>query len=242
MFLPNPTEVVNEAFDQDKKEEKIVLASDPEKPMVGLAFKLTKDKYGQLTYFRIYQGSIKTGDTIINTSAGQHIPRLRVPECIMDGHYEWAGKGFAGGDIQHQMHMYEYPAPGYPKIKMLWKYGGPWIGTMTATNRYARMYTDPSLEFVVSQSIWFEGEVPFADIILPACTNFERWDISEFANCGGYIADNYIQTNHRVIVFQKKCIEPLGESKSDYDIFAAVCARMGGRRGARTGTRRPARP
>ena len=125
----------------------------------------------------------------INTAAGQHIPRLRVPECIMDGEYKWAGKGFAGGDIQHQMHMYEYPAAGYPKIKMLWKYGGPWIGTMTATNRYARMYTDPGLEFVVSQSIWFEGEVPFADIILPACTNFERWDISEFANCSGYIPD-----------------------------------------------------
>jgi len=31
----------------------------------------------------------------------------------------------------------------------------------------------------VSQSIWFEGEAKFADIILPACTNFERWDISE---------------------------------------------------------------
>ena len=68
---------------------------------------------------------------------------------------------------------------------------GPLIGTMTDTNRYAQMYTHPSLEFVVSQSIWFEGEVPFADVILPACTNFERWDISEFANCSGYIPDNY---------------------------------------------------
>ena len=82
----------------------------------------------------------------------------------MDGKFEWSGKGFCGQDIQHQIHQYEYPAPGYPKIHMLWKYGGPWIGTMTATNRYAKMYTDPSLEFVVSQSIWFEGEVPFADV------------------------------------------------------------------------------
>ena len=97
---------------------------------------------------------------------------------------------------------------------MLWKYGGPWIGTMTATNRYAKMYAHPSLEFVVSQSIWFEGEVPFADIILPACTNFERWDISEFANCSGYIPDTYGQCNHRVISLQAKCIEPVGESPS----------------------------
>ena len=37
------------------------------------------------------------------------------------------------------------------------------------------------LEFVVNQSIWFEGEAKFADVILPACTNFERVDISEWA-------------------------------------------------------------
>ena len=145
----------------------------------------------------------------------------------MDGEFQWAGKGFAGGDIQHQMHQYQYPAPGYPRIKMLWKYGGPWIGTMTATNRYAKMYADPSLEFVVSQSIWFEGEVPFADIILPACTNFERWDISEFANCSGYIPDTYGQCNHRVISLQAKCIEPVGESKSDYEIYAMIAEKLG---------------
>ena len=163
----------------------------------------------------------------INTSAGQHIPRLKVPECIMDGKFQWSGKGFCGGDIQHQMHQYTYPAPGYPKIKMLWKYGGPEIGTMTATNRYAQMYTHPSLEFVVSQSIWNEGEVQFADLILPACTNFERWDISEFANCSGYIPDTYGQCNHRVISLQAKCIEPVGESKSDYDIYCMIADKLG---------------
>src|SRR5450756_2638858 len=125
------------------------------------------------------------------------------------------------------MHQYQYPAPGYPKIKMLWKYGGPWIGTMTATNRYAKMYAHESLEFVVNQSIWFEGEARFADIILPACTNFERWDISEFANCSGYIPHTGAQTNHRMVLLQKKCIEPLGESKSDYDIFAMFAERLG---------------
>ncbi|MCX8033428.1 MAG: molybdopterin-dependent oxidoreductase [Thermoleophilia bacterium] len=163
----------------------------------------------------------------INTSAGQHIPRLRIPECIMEGKLTWSGKGFCGGDTGHQMHQYTYPAPGYSRIKMLWKYGGPHLGTMPASNRFAKMYHDPSLEFVVSQSIWFEGETPFADIILPACTNFERWDISEFANCSGYIPHTFQQCNHRVITLQMKCIEPLGESKSDYDIFALVAHRLG---------------
>ena len=72
-----------------------------------------------------------------------------------------------------------------------------------------------------------EGEAKFADIILPACTNFERWDISEFAGCHGYIPDTTTQVNHRIVSLQKKCIEPLGESKSDYDIFALLAKKLG---------------
>ncbi|NLY70218.1 MAG: molybdopterin-dependent oxidoreductase [Clostridiales bacterium] len=165
--------------------------------------------------------------TNLNTAKGQHIPRLRTPECIMDGKLEWRGKGFCGADIQDQLQKYTYPAPGYSRVRMLWKYGGSYMGTMTATNRYAKRYNDPSLEFVINQSIWDEGEVMFADIILPACTNFERWDISEFASCDGYIPDSYHQANHRVISLQMKCIEPLGESKSDYEIFAYMAKKLG---------------
>jgi anaerobic selenocysteine-containing dehydrogenase len=110
---------------------------------------------------------------------------------------------------------------------MYYRYGGSFIGTMCETNRYVRAYRTERLPFAVSQSIWFEGEAKFADIILPACTNFERDDISEFANCSGYIADSYTQTNHRVITMQHKAIEPLGESKSDYNIFATLAKPLG---------------
>jgi trimethylamine-N-oxide reductase (cytochrome c) len=72
-----------------------------------------------------------------------------------------------------------------------------------------------------------EGETQFADVILPACTSLERNDIAEWANCSGYIPDSHNATNHRVIVYQKKCLEPLGESKSDYDIFSALAYRLG---------------
>ncbi len=110
---------------------------------------------------------------------------------------------------------------------MYYKYGGSHFGTMTDTNRFARMYRSDKLEFVVNQGIWMEGETKFADVILPACTNFERWDISEFANCGGYIQHAYTQCNHRVAVMQHKCIEPLGESKSDHQIFLDLAMRLG---------------
>jgi trimethylamine-N-oxide reductase (cytochrome c) len=163
----------------------------------------------------------------INSPTGQHIPRLKIPDCILNGELEWRGKGFCGPAIENQFHKYKYPADGYPEIQMMWRYGGSFIGTMCETNRYVKMYQTERLPFAVSQSIWFEGEAKFADIILPACTNFERWDISEFANCSGYIADSYTQTNHRVISLQKKCIEPLGESMSDYDIFALLSKKLG---------------
>ena len=54
---------------------------------------------------------------------------------------------------------------------------------MTETNRYVKATAKDKVPFVVNQAIWFEGETKFADIILPACTNFERWDIGEWANC-----------------------------------------------------------
>ncbi|HEX9400836.1 MAG TPA: elongation factor G [Anaeromyxobacter sp.] len=58
-YLPDPTEVVNEAHDLTKDEQKVVLTIDNDKPTVALAFKLEDGRYGQLTYLRIYQGKLQ---------------------------------------------------------------------------------------------------------------------------------------------------------------------------------------
>ena len=163
----------------------------------------------------------------INNPGGQHIPRILVPECIMNPPQEWRGKGFCGNSTETQFMKYKYPEDGFSELKMFWRYGGAYIGTMNNTNRWVRMYRSPGLEFVVNQSIYLEGEAKFADLILPACTNFERLDISEAANCSGYIPHSSYGTNRRMIILQKKCIEPLGESKSDYEIFCMVARRLG---------------
>ena len=160
----------------------------------------------------------------VNT-VSQVVPRLKIPEAIMDGHCE--AYPTDPKSIEGQFLRYEYPAPGHSRVKLYYKYGGSHLGTMTDTNRYARMYRSDKLECVVNQGIWMEGETKFADIILPACTNFERWDISEFANCGGYIQHAFTQCNHRVMVMQHKCIEPLGESRSDHQIFLDLATRLG---------------
>jgi elongation factor G len=66
-WLPNPTEVTNEAIDMGQDDEpKVTVPSDPTKPLVALAFKLEEGRYGQLTYMRIYQGTLSKGDFIFN--------------------------------------------------------------------------------------------------------------------------------------------------------------------------------
>lgn len=64
-YLPNPTEVRNTALDLDQDEKEIVLQSRKDLPLVALAFKLEVSPYGQLTYIRIYQGSVRKGDDLI---------------------------------------------------------------------------------------------------------------------------------------------------------------------------------
>ncbi len=155
----------------------------------------------------------------------QRVPRLGIPEAILEGKvegYPWDGKSIEG-----QFQKFSYPKAGHALVQMLYKYGGASIGTMTDTNRYVKAYRTDKLPFVVNQSIWFEGEAKFADVLLPACTNFERWDISEFGGTGGYALHGQTQMNHRVVIMQHKCIEPLGESKSDYRIFTELAARLG---------------
>ncbi len=155
----------------------------------------------------------------------QRVPRLNIPEAILDGYAE----GYPNNTkiIERQFFKFTYPAPGNSPVKMYYKYGGSYIATQNNTNRYVKSYRTPKLEFVVNQSIWMEGETKFADIILPACTNFERWDIGETCNAGGYIIHNFNKLNHRIITLQHKCIEPLGESKSDYQIFLELSKRLG---------------
>jgi elongation factor G len=79
-YLPNPTEVENNALDQNNHEEQITLPSDASKPFVGLAFKLEDGRYGQLTFMRIYQGKVAKGDFIINCSANQK--KIKVPRLV----------------------------------------------------------------------------------------------------------------------------------------------------------------
>ena len=77
-YLPTPAEKKEHALDLDKNEEKFELFPDSKKPLCMLAFKLQETPFGQLTYMRVYQGTVKKGDFIVNTSSKKSVkvPRL----------------------------------------------------------------------------------------------------------------------------------------------------------------------
>ena len=52
-FLPNPTEVKNQALDLDQNEKPFDIVPSSDKPLLLLAFKLEDTRFGQLTYIRI---------------------------------------------------------------------------------------------------------------------------------------------------------------------------------------------
>src|SRR5205823_269254 len=54
-------------------EAQVALKADPDLPMVSLAFKLEEGRFGQLTYLRIYQGTIRKGDSIVNARTGRDV-------------------------------------------------------------------------------------------------------------------------------------------------------------------------
>ncbi len=78
-YLPNPSEIDYRAIDMSKNGEEFPIKADDSAPTIALAFKLEDGQYGQLTYIRIYQGSIRKGLELTNMRSGK---RFKVGRLI----------------------------------------------------------------------------------------------------------------------------------------------------------------
>jgi elongation factor G len=70
-YLPSPLDRNFTALNPKNPEEKVKLESDPNKPFVGMAFKIMDDEFGQLTFTRVYQGTVKKGEMYFNQRTGK---------------------------------------------------------------------------------------------------------------------------------------------------------------------------
>jgi elongation factor G len=71
-YLPNPTEVDPQPeMDLEGNETGTVATVDPAKPLRALAFKIMDDRFGALTFTRVYSGRLAKGDTVLNTFTGK---------------------------------------------------------------------------------------------------------------------------------------------------------------------------
>ena len=127
-YLPDPRDVVNEAVPVDNGEERITLTSDANAPLVALAFKLEDGRYGQLTYLRIYQGTLRREGQAVNTRTGRkhkvgRLVRMHADEmeeiteagpgeiCAMFGIECNSGDTFTDGTMNVAMTQMHVPEP-----------------------------------------------------------------------------------------------------------------------------------
>ena len=88
-YLPNPTEVDPQPeVDLEGNETGGFATVDPDGPLRGLAFKIMDDRYGALTFTRIYSGTLNKGDTVLNTYTGKTERIGRIVEMHADDRIE----------------------------------------------------------------------------------------------------------------------------------------------------------
>lgn len=97
-YLPNPTEVKPQPETDDEGNETGNFAIvDPAGPLRALAFKIMDDRFGALTFIRIYSGVMNKGDSVLNTFTGKTERIGRLVEMHADERIELTGA--TAGDI-----------------------------------------------------------------------------------------------------------------------------------------------
>ena len=147
----------------------------------------------------------------------QFIPKTMVHDAILNGSFTIYGSSLQSTPANEQFIKYQYPAKDCQPIHMIWTCTPCLMTCWNDSNKIADAYRHPSIEFFMAQHPWLENDCLFADLILPVNTKFEEEDI----------ADDTESMTFETIFFEERCIEPLGESKSDYEIVCMIAQKLG---------------
>jgi len=106
----------------------------------------------------------------------------------------------------------EGKAGGYPTdIKAIYNVGTNYINQGSDIKKNIRAFE--KVDFIVTHDFFMTPTARYSDVVLPVTTCFEREDVT-------FPADNYL-------FYSNKAIDPLYESKNDYDIFCGLADRLG---------------
>ena len=147
----------------------------------------------------------------------QFIPKDLIHDAILNPPISWYGTTLCLAETEDQFTKYTYPAEGCPEVHMIWTDTPCWITCWNDSNTYIKALRSPKIEFILAQHPWLENDCIFADIVLPINTKFEEDDINMDTGNGQF----------RVIMHEKKCIEPVGESVSDYEAVCMIAEKLG---------------
>ena len=157
-----------------------------------------------------------TGGTSMDTNYA-FLPKTLLPNAILEGGCEWWGNEQEMAPRENQFVHYRYPAPGCSKIHMIWTDSPCFLACWNDGNNFIRAMRHEDIEFIFAQHPWLENDCLLADVILPVNTMLEEDDIGSDLQSGQFI-----------LVFpEDKCVEPLGESLSDYEIVCKIAERLG---------------
>jgi trimethylamine-N-oxide reductase (cytochrome c) len=150
----------------------------------------------------------------------QHLPKTLIHKAITHGTVNFHCCGSAGAPVEDQFKKYTYPIPeeeGGSEIHMMWTDTPCRTTCWNCGNEIIDSMRDPKIECIVAQHPWMENDTLFCDLILPVNTKFEEDDIG--ADIGSL--------QHNLIFPEPKCVEPLGESKTDYEVVVEVAKKLG---------------
>jgi elongation factor G len=129
-YLPSPLdrEVTATNLDRKAEDKKVKLSTDDKAPMVGMAFKLVDEPFGQVTYFRIYQGTAVKGESYVNSRTGRKQRFSRILRVHADQREDIneasagdivalvgldcaSGDTYCGGDLSYALESIYVPEP-----------------------------------------------------------------------------------------------------------------------------------
>ena len=159
--------------------------------------------------------------TTIRAWGKQLIPKTLIHTAILNPPLKFWGNGGIEEMVDDQFVEYNYPIAkekGGTEIHMMWTDTPCRITCWNCGNETIIAERDPKIEFIVAQHPWLENDCLYADIILPTNTTMEVEDIVTNTRQG---------TQHHSVILLDKAIEPIGESKSDYEAVLEIAKKLG---------------